>query len=196
MTKVKNSELTSLKSAEAFTNLDPLGSALKILSDKMGTFVDYSDRRLKGDGYDAIRKHVDYFAASFSKLGQFDINVFDNVNENTDKFIAYMDGDEQLDDSEIPSIEEKLETIKNKINDYNAKIDNYYYQVNVNKRSAPSDWINYLKSELQRYENDYRELEKKYNKLKELEPTNKATGSCVDLIEGDINKFKSIYGID
>ena len=191
MTKVMKSDLSTFDGAKALNDLDPLGTAMKKIGTIMDNFVTYSGRRLKGEGYDAIRTHVDYFAASFSKLGQLDLNTYDNLKENTKTFITFMEEYDELDDSNLEHLSNGLNYTGRQIGNVQSRI----YAYNKNSEESNED-INSLNTQLEYWKSKYDEILKDYNKLKELAPTNASTGACLDLIESDTQKFRDVYNTD
>ena len=187
MTVLYKSDLTTLSGSKIVSKLDPLAASMLSASRNMGNFATYSNRRLKGAGYDAIRTHLEYLSTAFQKLAQFDINVADNISHYSSSLASWMDEYSKLDDSII-------EHLGSGLNYTGRRIGELDWTINHNK-DLTSDEISYLYSCKSYYEDEYNKLLKEYNKLKELKEKDSTTAAVLDNIEADLSSFRSgLYG--
>ena len=183
MTILYKSDLTTLSGSKIISKLDPLAEDMLVASRNMGNFATYSGRRLKGAGYDAIRTHLDYLATAFNKLASFDMNVADNVIQNTKMLTNFMEDYSKLDDS-------RIEHLGNGLNYTGRRIGELDWTINHND-DLSSDEISYLYSCRSYYQEEYNKLLREYNKLKELKNKDAQTASVVSNMEADMASFRS-----
>lgn len=178
MTKVKSSELTDLQSDKTLTDLEAVGMALSKASSTFENFSTHSKRRLKGEGYDAIRLVTSICATMFSKLSTLDQNACDNINQGINKLVGFMGDYTKLDDSRKDHLGNGLMYIGTQIGIYEAKI-----------KKAEGEELTKAKATARYYYDQYNEVLKEYNKLKELASVNASTGGFVENVNTDISKI-------
>lgn len=185
MAKVSQAELGDVKGNEQFNQLDELSNALRQASTAFGSFVTLSKKRLKGPGYDTIRLVTSLWEKTFDKLSTFDVNAYDNISQGLDQFIAYMESYKTLDDSRIDSLVNGLKYIGTRIGTLESS---------MKKADLSDEELAKLRNQLygtNGYYNQYKDLDKEYNKLKNLAQTNSSTGACIDNINTDITSIRT-----
>ncbi len=183
MTKVDASELGNLRGDKVLSNLEELSAIFKKGSRVFDNFATYSGRRLKGEGYDAIRVVASFAASALSKFSELDLNAHDNIVSGADTFIAFMDGYSTLDDSNVNHLGDGLRYIGTQIG---------MLQVKIQKEKLEGDDLTKANNQLSYWQSKYDEILKEYEKLKELPGIDSSTGACIDSISSDTKSVKSI----
>lgn len=181
MTKLVKSELVALKGAEPLNKLSDLAPLLSAASRTIDNFVAYSGRRLKGEGYDAIRTYLAYYVSAFTKLSTFDTNAHDNIKHGTINLVSFMEDYDLLDDS-------RLETLANGLNYIGKQIGNLEW--NISHNNYTEEELPSKQAALSYYYGEYYKILKEYNKLKELAPKAVEVAAIVDAIEADMAFFR------
>lgn len=183
MTRVSVDELNNSKADTALNNLDDLSSALKTAGRLFDNFATYSSRRLKGEGYDAIRVVASLAAISFDKVATLDVNAHDNIMSGLDKFIAYMDGYSKLDDVNVNHLGDGLRYIGTQIG---------MLQSRIQKGEFEGDDLKSANNQLAYWHSKYDEILKEYEKLRDLAAMNSSTGVCIDNINTDVASLRTL----
>ena len=186
MATVRKSELSDLNTDTSFVNLNDLSNALKEASNAFKNFTQYSGRRLKGPGYDAIRCVTNLFGEAFAKLSTLDFNSHDNISYSIERFDSFMESYNKLNSAEF-------NTLQNKLSEYASAIGVLSKMVNssivefVNKQL-----LNNMLYGDEGYYSLYKSIEKEVFKLAELPSINSSTGACLDNITSDISRIDKV----
>ncbi len=183
MTRVASSELSELKSNKTLNDLEPLSQALKDAGKIFDNFATYSNRRLKGEGYDAIRVVASFVATSFDKIATLDLNAHDNIIDGTDKLIGFMGEYSKLDDKNLEHLGNGLRYTGTQIGMVESRIRKGEYE---------GDELNSAYRQLEYWRSAYNEILKEYEKLRDLAGMNSSTGSCIESISSDIASLRTI----
>ena len=183
MAKVSAAELGELKGNIYFNNLEELSKIYKSAARTFDNFATYSSRRLKGEGYDAIRSVVSALGTSFSKLSPLDLNAHDNVERSLSQFISFMDDYATLDDSRLTMLSSRLTYLSDQIGMSKALLD---------KGELKGDALKSTKAWYSESCQSYATFKKEHDKLEKLAAKDKATGACIDSIVSDTGNLSRL----
>lgn len=179
MVRVKKGELSQLRNNTTIVNLSELSTSLKTAARKFDNFANYSNKRLQGEGYDAIRDVARYLSALCSTVSSVDEYAYSSIRSSAAEFINYMENYDKLDDSRLNSIKAELKHIISRIDTLESIIKNF----------DGEDDLSNVYGQIEYWHSIYDKITKEYNKLKELSSVSATTGACLDNINDDINNI-------
>ncbi len=188
MAVIYSSDLSSANSSSSLNTLIECSSKAKELSNKIKSFIDSSTKKLKGNGYDAIRKKLSLYVEALEKESIVLENLANGIKTANNEMISYMQGHTELDDSLVPELTNNLDDLKKNLSfleSYTVK------EVEVNGEMKEEKIQNGNFTQIEDCKNSITELSKKIELLEGLEGASSGAWSKIGQIEGDINSVKN-----
>ena len=191
MAKVIYSDLNTANSGNMNKAINTALDEIMKLKDKVQRFIELSPNKLKGKGYDAVRKELTMYVDALSK-GKLILSHLDSaLRAANNSMMNYMEGYSELDDSKEPQVKQEINSAKAML----AWLQSY--STIRNSDGTTSQVRNGSDSQISQYQALIAELEKLDAKLVGLAGEDaKDIGKLQD-VETDISKFATaINGVD
>lgn len=191
MAKVIYSDLGTANNGNMTKAIDTAMEELTNLKTKLERFIELSPSKLKGIGYDAVRKELTRYVDALTKGKLILSHLESAIKAGNNSMMNYMEDYSELDDSKTSQVKSELDSAKSMLTWLQS------YTVITNSDGSTSKVRNGSDAQISQYQALIAELEKLYNKLVGLagEDT-KDIEKCKD-VETDISKYASaINGLD
>ncbi len=193
MTKVYSADLVSANSGAMISQLEATSNSTAETVSKINNFISGSQGVLSGPGYDAVRAKMGVYADALNKQKTICDNLSNNVRAANNIMITFMDGYSYLDNSLIPDIENSIEDIKSFI----GWLESYTTVTTTDPatgKTTTTQKRNGTDAEIAEWKGILAELERKLEKLKQLDPTDSSAFALLSDVTDDIRNFaKALY---
>lgn len=193
MTKVYSSDLAQANSSAMITQLESTANSSAEASSKISSFISGSQSILMGKGYDAMRAKMSVYLDALNKSKTLCDNLSNNIRAANNIMLTFMEGYSFLDNSLIPDIENSIEDIKSFI----GWLESYTTTTTTDPatgKTTTSQVRNGTDAEITHWKGILAELEKKLEKLKQLDPTDSSAFALLTDVTDDIRNFaKALY---
>lgn len=181
MTKVYSADLSNANSSSMITQLEETSSSSSTVLSQLNSFIGESSSILMGNGYDAVRSKLSVYADAINKQKTICDNLSNNVKAANNVMLTFMDGYSYLDDAYIQDIEYSIEDVKSFLS--------WLRSYSEEKKAR-----NGTDAEIAHWEGIQAELERKLDKLRKLDPTDKSSFAMLDTVSEDMMNFaQAIY---
>ena len=161
------------------TTLTELESSSTTLMNNIESFITSSVEQLKGNGYDAVRSKLSFYADALKKQATISNNLKSNIKAANTMLLNFMEGYAMLDDDKIPEIERSIAYIKSLL---------------ASLQTANNPTV--TASQVASWKEMLYEFEKLLRKLKELAPTDSSAFGIVGSVKNDVISYgNALLGI-
>ncbi len=183
MAKIIQSDLSSMNSISA-SYLESVSSQAMQVYNKLREFYSNSQSQLTGGGYDAMRKIIDTYASAFLNLSGICSPLIEGINSANSKMAQLTEGMD-LDDKDIPTIQNEINNIYSTIKSLQNANDEYFdgQTQSYKKRDYSAD--------IARYTAEVRKLEHKLELLKNLQSYASTSAQNLESAKSNVNKFEN-----
>lgn len=189
MAKVVSSELTGSSISGMVSLLEADSTSTVALNDAISSFMNDSSASLVGKSFDAARNKMNLYLQDVGTRKSLASELASAISDGAESLAGYMDGYDMLDDSEIPEIEESINSLKQKITDVQLTISS------IQSKDPSADVSSYTAT-IDSCKASLAELEKKLEKLKGLGAADSAAFSAAMSLADSVAKFgASVEGI-
>lgn len=183
MAKIVQSDLSSMDGISQSYLESVSGQTLQIYN-KLREFYSNSESQLKGAGYDAMRKIIDTYASAFLNLNGICSSLNEGINSANGKMAQLTEGMD-LDDKDIPSIQNEINRINSTIRSLQNANDEYYDEQSQSyKRKSYA-------ADIARYTAEVRKLEHKLGLLKNLQSNASTSAQSLESAKSNVNRFEN-----
>ena len=193
MTVVYSADLSAANSSAMITQLESTANAASGAASKISGFVNGSQSVLMGKGYDAVRNKLSVYLDALNKAKTICDNLSNNLRAANNIMIGFMEGYSFLDNSRIPDIENSIEDIKS----FMGWLNSYTTTTTTDPKTGElttTQVRNGTDAEISHWGDILKELEKKLEKLKQLDPTDSSAFALLSDSTDDASNFaKSLY---
>ena len=184
MTLIKKGDLTNANSSSSsyikslVSDQDDAQALIGAIQD----FVSSSTDHLKGEGYDAIRAHLESYIPLLETRIRLSSSIIEAITSANDAMIEYMEDETVLDTNELESLYSKYNSSKSAANDRLSKV-NSYDNLEDNQKAL---------REYEYYANDANLINKKIQLIENLPAKDNAVFATLAGVEAELLAYKNI----
>ena len=135
MTKVTSSSLNAANSGSMISTIEQATEQAQVVASTINAFISSSSGNLKGNGFDAIRNILSFYATAFSKMNVLGESFKESLISNNNAMLNYMEGNDTLNTDDLPSIIAILRSLRAELAAVISTPESHYARIGVSKQA-------------------------------------------------------------